>query len=218
MDVVTRWRPQAAFAATAILTLARVAGAQTASRPSVALTVGAYIPIANLPYGNMALLCADNGNGQCADVWRKGNPAVALGVHVTGWFNNRTGFEASALYAPSSTSFMSKDNRSAGRIVLASTRAAIRPGPEEATVSGVLLAGPMLAYRGLTYGHELSFGGAVGIGLDLRPRGPCRFRIQADGYFYSASEPGDHKLQQDAVISLSIGASGNRGQGQARAK
>jgi len=203
-----------------MLALTQALRAQTTQPPAFAVTLGGYFPTAYLPLGIHTLLCYDpSETGQCADYWRKANRAVAIGTRVTEWVSNRYGFEGAAWFSPSSVtysppSYPSK-NTSAGWILLGSFRLAINPSPRAVSVSGILLAGPALAYRSMTYDGQLSLGGALGVGLDIRPRGPFRFRIQVDDYLYSASQSGDLRLQQDAVMSISIGRNGGRLAGKA---
>jgi hypothetical protein len=204
-----------ALAAAAAISLASPMGAYAQLRMEFAPALGHYTPSpSQLPSyrGNIPCI-VDNG----IDCPVQQNGAVAVGGRLTAWFSGRSAIEGTVWYSPSRvTGFVNGFYDSDGNVVLGSLRLVVRQslGPQAPAASILLMGGPIAIHRYggyvATLSSETSFGGALGIALDVRPGRHFGFRGQIDDYLYNTEFAPSH--HHDVVLSLSISPFGQRGE------
>lgn len=201
-----------ALVAAASITVAPPASAQ-GRRFEIAPAVGAYLPTRQLPsYPWVAYpLCG----GCTRPAPPQQNQAVAAGGSITAWLGKMAGINGSLMYAPSGVRAYS------ARVVAAALRAVVRVAPNAPTMSVLIMGGPAMIHRSGNYYVDVapvrgttSFGGAVGLGLDIHPGHRVGIRATIEDYLYSVQfasgtgfytfHPSERRSQQDLLLSVSI--------------
>jgi hypothetical protein len=204
-----------ALATTVTMSLTPRTSAQARPRLEIAPALGTYVPTGALPYGPRGTThfgCLDTGAESCSLTERQAL-AVAVGGRVTSWFGNRGAIESSVWYAPAG---VTGSERGPGNILMGSLRLVANLAPRATTMATYLLGGPVVIHRFGSYVADLtgttSFGGALGICLDIHPGREFAFRAQLEDYLYSVrfEAGGEKRSQQDLVLSVSVNLFGRR--------
>jgi hypothetical protein len=213
-----------ALVAAASITLAPPASAQ-GLRFEIAPAVAAYLPTRQMPF--YPWVGFPKCGGCMTPPLPQQNHAVAAGGRITAWLGKRGGVDGSLMYSPSGVreygylTYAPSVSVSSGSIVVAALRAVVRVDAKAPTMSVLIMGGPAMIHRSGSYYYDVapvqgttSFGGAVGLGLDIHPGHRVGIRATIEDYLYRVQfasgtgfytfHPSETKSQQDFLLSLSI--------------
>ena len=206
------------------IVLACPVSGQQHRRIEIAPALGAFLPFGAVPVPEF-LGCP----AYCQAPSLRETRTVALGGRVTAWLGKRAAIEGSIFYGPSGvadgthyTSSPDPGYGAQGKVVLTSLRALLSVAAPVPTMSVLLMAGPAVIHQfgggWPDWNSPTSFGGMLGVGLDVHRVHTLPLRAAIEDYVYSWESPmgayyGSHS-HHDVVFSLSAGPSffGQRGE------
>jgi len=198
------------------IALTHPTSAQAQFRLEIAPALGAYMPTGQLPLGALTLtdVCTEHPEDPLCPTTsprRRANRAVAIGGRWTAWFGKGGAIEGSFWYSPSGSTVNAFEDP--GTAVVGSLRGVLSLAPQARTMSVLLMGGPAVIHRSGFPNDLTSFGGTVGLGLDIHPGRGLGFRAEIEDYLYSTqSTAGNGLFHQDFVLSLSMSPFGQRGE------